>query len=936
MRALDRAAAVRSAVASRSFSAEVRSVALAGGARPLPVPALPDPGAADLRRVRTLPSSLRSPVAGLYAAVHQAAVILGPLPADEVGREIRGLMQGLQTLPSRAMRDAIVLPPPSPFPTSPVRMFGKTSLLGPVSLGAATDRAIARDPQAAMLIAAALDRYLPSLQQAAAAIPSRAGAAATGCDMLDQSPDLCVGSSADNTYTGDELVLIDLGGNNTFDNAAGAAPFLPSPSSTSYVPVSLNVSLGGNDTYVAPDLPLVDSTNPKALAASIRIGQGTGIVGGLGVLVDTGGNDSYSTSTGTVPDPNADGTMNSALAAGQGAGVMGIGMLFDGQGDDVYSVRGPRTQKHVLTAVFGQGVGQAGDGGGCWLGTGGCSQGALFDVGGGNDTYVLDAGSFMETSPVPVYVAGAAIGQGAGATTTGLLFDDGGTDTFSAVQRAATQDHSTGAGPFQGPLVAIEAQGYGTEGTGMLLEGPGTHDYRIDAQVRGLGASTWSLAGQAWATFGATAVLQDLGSGNSYLLREMMTDRHTFAVQDDCGCTTASQLVDAYSGESGFVPVMALGQGSANQGVSVLDNHGDGTYQATAIESIRSTLADGLTSPAGAASLDVTGHQPARLIAQGATFPVVLLFPIPSYSLLLNRSGHATYRAINADTVKATATSANGPTPHVVGVSPWQFDYAAMQGAAVWNGAAVPGGGEAALVDLGGPGDTFDTLQAHAVATKPNTGGNLAAGAFWDPVQGAGNGAVFVAAGAGPSIVGSPANGICPTSPSPRGAGTWIDCSTYTAPGTDPDHATYDFLGGLDNPGNAVGSAPQATAAAPGLDIVSSPTAAVDGTTVPVSVRLLEPSGAPIAKGRLHVDLQVGIPIASGTLVQWVNISQTEAITSPGGIANAKLPVALQRLVGLTAMPAGWQTQLLVTFDGGPGLTPRHQSAPISVSFPAP
>lgn len=106
------------------------------------------------------------------------------------------------------------------------------------------------------------------------------------------------GRTEDNTYQGEDyLVIIDLGGNDTYKGAVAAAYKLEHP-------VSILIDNAGNDTYIA------DKTTPCA--------QGAGLLG-YGFLVDNGGNDTFT-----------------AVNNAQGMCYFGVGILWDRGGDDSF------------------------------------------------------------------------------------------------------------------------------------------------------------------------------------------------------------------------------------------------------------------------------------------------------------------------------------------------------------------------------------------------------------------------------------------------------------------------------------------------------------------------------------------------------------------------------------------------------------------------
>jgi hypothetical protein len=82
-------------------------------------------------------------------------------------------------------------------------------------------------------------------------------------------------------------------------------------------------------------------------------------------------------------------------------------------------------------------------------------------------------------------------------------------------------------------------------------------------------------------------------------------------------------------------------------------------------------------------------------------------------------------------------------------------------------------------------------------------------------------------------------------------------------------------------------------------------------------------------------------------VTQWLNLNQAEAVTDARGIASVRLPLSINHsfvcpittlyrqppCTPMTQMPAFYSTQLTATFDGAPGIYPRHASVPVTVTF---
>ena len=108
--------------------------------------------------------------------------------------------------------------------------------------------------------------------------------------------DVVIGGGKDNIYIKDFMGIIDIGGDDRYENRGGGAiGFL-------LFPVSFVVDFSGNDMYVSSKVS----------------SQGAGIAG-IGILLDEEGNDFYQ-----------------GGSYSQGAGIAGIGILVDKKGDDTY------------------------------------------------------------------------------------------------------------------------------------------------------------------------------------------------------------------------------------------------------------------------------------------------------------------------------------------------------------------------------------------------------------------------------------------------------------------------------------------------------------------------------------------------------------------------------------------------------------------------
>lgn len=246
----------------------------------------------------------------------------------------------------------------------------------------------------------------------------------------------------------DCLLLIDLGGDDTYAMPAGAPP---DPD----LPLSVTLDMAGHDTY----LP-----SPYGLPT-----QGAGVLG-VGILWDVRGHDIY----------RADGPL------AQGAAQIGVGLLMDEQGNDHY-----RAATSAQGAAF-FGVGLLADAGGgdryechgeC-QGFGGSGGAGVLADGGGDDTYTAEV--LPENVYRPDYHAGmernitSAQGVGLGrrgdggdghswAGGLGLMLDLGGNDHYQA------GTFSQGCGYWFGTGVLYEAGGDDVYESVNFSHGSGAH-----------------------------------------------------------------------------------------------------------------------------------------------------------------------------------------------------------------------------------------------------------------------------------------------------------------------------------------------------------------------------------------------------------------------------------------------------------------------------
>ncbi len=342
-----------------------------------------------------------------------------------------------------------------------------------------------------------------------------------------------LGLSTANTYTQDFLLLIDVGGDDTYLNNAGGA------SSLGLRPASALADFLGADQYKSGrgggingggflgSGVLVDGLGADAYVAANGGTNGGGTIG-TGLLLDTLGHNSFSAGSaganggavlggvGMLIDPISATSASASDSGTNGGGAIGgLGFLLGGWQASNYSAGGSGTNGggfwggvgFLFDPLGGDGysAGSQGTNGGAGaldivgtfpvfiVETGGV--GFLFDVS-GTDTYSggsqgvnggghAGAGMLTDAGGADSYVAGSHGVNGGGNGGVGFLADVGGSDTYSGAGPGAN-----GAGGF-GSGMLIDAtgsdiisgsgtgasNGEGAFGTGALIDGGGNDRY---------------------------------------------------------------------------------------------------------------------------------------------------------------------------------------------------------------------------------------------------------------------------------------------------------------------------------------------------------------------------------------------------------------------------------------------------------------------------
>lgn len=344
-------------------------------------------------------------------------------------------------------------------------------------------------------LALVLDSILPVIDNARSSLPAFSFETPYGA--------VAVGSPGNDSYSGNYLLLIEPGGDDTYQRA-GANP-------DANHPLSIVIDLGGKDVYsnssVAPALAagllgigiLVDERGNDTYETR-GPGLGAGLFG-IGLLADRSGDDYYEGymncegagifGTGALIDSSGNDTYR-AFYGTQGYGfTKGCGLLLDLSGDDHYIARddsilfpSAQTKEHNSSMAQGFGFGKRADfsdgrslaggvgvladaqgsdsysaglfaqGCGYWYGVG------LLSDGDGDDTfsgvwYVQGSGAHFAVGVLDnvagndVYNATMNMAQGAGHDyTVGYLLDEGGNDTYNAPNLSLGGGNANGIGIF--------------------------------------------------------------------------------------------------------------------------------------------------------------------------------------------------------------------------------------------------------------------------------------------------------------------------------------------------------------------------------------------------------------------------------------------------------------------------------------------------------
>jgi len=369
---------------------------------------------------------------------------------------------------------------------------------------------------------------------------------------------VAVRGGADHVYENDDewretLLLVDLGGDDTYRSSAGAT-------TSADHGVSIVIDVRGADNYGYDEVPVASDVGPidhvrlpsdgdgrvsMPPASRSRISrQGVGRLG-IGMLFDLGvAVDSYRSlrlsqgygvlGVGVLFDEGGDDTYH-AEAVAQGAAAFGIGLLVDRAGNDRY------TAYHMA-----QGFGYA------------RGFGALWD-GGGDDVYFLHPSDVLYQSAQDPAGSNSSLGQGAG---FGRRADFAPDRVFMSGGLGVLRDVD-GADQY---TCGIFGQSTGFwYGTGLLSDGAG--DDRYDGQ--------WYV--QSGSAHFALSVLLEGGGNDVY----NMTARRQNVTHGGGHDFSLAVFVDREGDDTYLAPGLSFGAGNAAGTGFFGDASGTDSYDAT-------------------------------------------------------------------------------------------------------------------------------------------------------------------------------------------------------------------------------------------------------------------------------------------------------------------------------------------------------------------
>jgi hypothetical protein len=314
---------------------------------------------------------------------------------------------------------------------------------------------------AAIGLAAAVDEALPALQAYRASLPAPVAQTALALPTINLPPVLEIDPLMTATFFEDDAVLIvDLGGNDLFDNNAGGSmiasgPIDTDPSTCQFNIVvaigcdmndanlaftaALSIDLGGDDVYGSFAPPKPGGRDSRCTTQPIPkriLDQGAGS-GGIGFLVEAAGNDLY---------------IGKTVTAGNGH-VGGVGVVFELTGNDIWEVirEGTGSADLVGATFFEDTLGDdvyehySPVGGIFNADSGRCDATKRFGEGA---SIIAGFAYFLEAAGNDVYRVNSQAFGSVDGTSTATFIDAGGVDDYGGFPGRDNGQTVTGAGTF--------------------------------------------------------------------------------------------------------------------------------------------------------------------------------------------------------------------------------------------------------------------------------------------------------------------------------------------------------------------------------------------------------------------------------------------------------------------------------------------------------
>jgi len=324
-----------------------------------------------------------------------------------------------------------------------------------------------------------------------------------------QSPwgKVVIGGTGPNTYEGDDFIgIIDLGGEDVYKGRVACGLGLPGHS-----PISFVLDLGGNDQYLGEDFTQGFGFNGVGVLWDLGSGsdvyrarycsQACGLCG-YGELYDDGGDDTYMADSGAqgaaafgyghLIDAKGNDSYRGARYVQAFAQVMGIGVLTDGAGNDLYFAGAKylhlplwNDRYQSLSQGFAIGNRYGATGGGVAL---------LLDEGDGNDVYQSD-----------IYGQGSSYWF-----SLGMLVDRGGNDTYTSGQ------YCQGVGIHLSAGILVDLSGNDTYVMGVGLGQGAAHDWGVGWLIDRAGNDMYQGNGQGMGLNFSVAILLDCAGDDSH------------------------------------------------------------------------------------------------------------------------------------------------------------------------------------------------------------------------------------------------------------------------------------------------------------------------------------------------------------------------------------------------------------------------------------